>query len=167
MTASYTSPLVITARRFTAGRLLYSKDPRGCGKDTIPRQNFPPRGGGRHFPSCNLLDACVARPRPFYRLGKLVGSRDEARPVSPMENRPPSKLHPWRQSIPQVILRAVDNSSCILSSLSLSKSRLIGRRIRVYPNFERERHSSRVTARHRQNYLNFRGRSPLIISADF
>lgn len=80
---------------------------------------------------------------------------------------PPSKLHPWRQSIPQVILRAVDNSSCILSSLSLSKSRLIGRRIRVYPNFERERHSSRVTARHRQNYLNFRGRSPLIISADF
>lgn len=41
MTASYTSPLVITVRRFTAGRLLYSKDPRGRGKDTIPRQNFP------------------------------------------------------------------------------------------------------------------------------
>lgn len=165
MTASYTSPLVITARRFTAGRLLYSKDPRGCGKDTVPRQNFPPRGGGRHFPSCNLLDACVARPRPFYRPGKLVGSK-RAR-CRRWKTDPPSKLHPWRQSIPQVILRAVDNSSCILSSLSLSKSRLIGRRIRVYPNFERERHSSRVTARHRQNYLNFRGRSPLIISADF
>lgn len=55
--------------------------------------------------------ACV-RPRPFYRPSKLVESRDEARPVSPMENQPlvisPSlKLHPWRQSIPQVILRPV------------------------------------------------------------
>lgn len=49
MTASYTSPLVITVRRFTAGRLLYSKDPRGCGKDTIPRQNFPPKGRRRAF----------------------------------------------------------------------------------------------------------------------
>lgn len=51
---SCTSPLVITVRRFTAGRLLYSKDPRGRGKDTIPGG-----GGGGDFPSCNLLDECA------------------------------------------------------------------------------------------------------------
>lgn len=106
MTASYTSPLVITVRRFTAGRLLYSKDPRGRGKDTIPRQNFPAKRR-------KAFSVAQFARRVCSRFIGRVNLSDRGAPGvangEPTPRHPPlySKLHPWRRSIPQVIPRIV------------------------------------------------------------
>lgn len=78
------SPLVITVRRFTAGRLLYSRIHVDGWRIREPLHDRISTAEEDDIPSCNLLG--VATARPFYRPGKLVRLRDEARPVSPMEN---------------------------------------------------------------------------------
>lgn len=80
------SPLVITVRRFTAGRLLYSRIHVDGWRIREPLHDRISTAEEDDIPSCNLLG--VATARPFYRPGKLVRLRDEARPVSPMENQP-------------------------------------------------------------------------------